>query len=451
MVPRGRIAVLATVFVLAVGHSVAAVRTCPSATTLDSLVTCIHNQMPGRDSNGFQPPGAVEQADWRSVVRLMLAGACDFSLPASLDGIMQIRTFTDAENGRAYCLLMEVLDANTNGKVDRGWGTVIVDPAAARELSHQAPHPISDSTTENEAVGAFKATRSRSLLMAGAHREANPSASPCQGSYELADAAHNVTNMFQAAQVELRAHYGPTPWNVLQWHGMAADTCDGVDVYMSQGMNRAPKAGDRILELRDRMLTHHPSWAIAVPGGGLCALHATDNVQGRLLNGVTEASVCSVAATETTGTFIHIEQDPAFRLASAWATSIEEAWPLLSPSTPGQVPDGGQVPGIPLRVAFAFQDPSRLQLSWGSSCGAAAADYAVYEGQMGAWSSHVPLACTTNGATSATLSPGEGGRYYLVVALTGGVEGSYGMDSTGEDRPRSVSPCVSAFSPAGCP
>jgi hypothetical protein len=407
--------------------------------------------MPGKDSNGFQPPGATEQTGWRTVVRQMLQGTCGFPLPGSVDGIMQIRAFTDSENGKTYCLFMEVLDANGDGKVDRGWGTFIVDPLAVRELSHQASHPISDSTTENEAVGVFKATGSRSYLMAGAHREANSAVSSCQGSYKQADAAHNVANMFQPANDELRAHYATLSWNAIQWHGMAAGTCATVDVYLSQGMNRAPIAGDRILELQDNMLAHHPSWAIEVPGSGACGLNATDNVQGRLLNGVPGGSVCSTAAVDTTGTFIHIEQDPGFRGAGDWTGAIEETWPVLPPRPPGSVPDGWRVPGAPLRIARALPNPAQLVLSWGANCGGGAVDYAVYEGRAGEWTSHIPALCTTGGVTSTTLTPGPGDRYYLVVPHSGGVEGSYGTSSAAVERARSASPCVPASDPQGCP
>src|SRR5262245_53190205 len=81
--------------------------TCASSTTLEELVTCIRNQMPGSGSAGFVVPSATEQAAWRSVVQQMLQGSCDFTLPASLAGIMQLRSFTDAENGRTYCVFME--------------------------------------------------------------------------------------------------------------------------------------------------------------------------------------------------------------------------------------------------------------------------------------------------------------------------------------------------------
>src|SRR5262245_25772792 len=93
--------------------------TCPTATTLDALATCVRNQMPGSGSNKFVAPSAAEQADWRSVVRQMLQGSCNQPLPPSLAGVAQWRTFTDAGNGRTYCLLIEVLDANNDARVDR--------------------------------------------------------------------------------------------------------------------------------------------------------------------------------------------------------------------------------------------------------------------------------------------------------------------------------------------
>src|SRR5437867_1653350 len=86
--------------------------TCSSATTLDALVTCIRNQMPGSGSNGFVAPTATQQADWRWVVRQMLGGSCNFPPPASLSGIVQVRAFTDSVKGKSYCLFMEVQDSD---------------------------------------------------------------------------------------------------------------------------------------------------------------------------------------------------------------------------------------------------------------------------------------------------------------------------------------------------
>jgi phosphoribosylanthranilate isomerase len=302
--------------------------TCSSATTLESLATCIRGQMPVSGSNGFVAPTAAQQTDWRTAVRQMLQGQCGFALPSGLAGIAEVRTFTDSGNGKSYCLLMEVLDANNNGVVDRGWGTFIVDANAARELSHQAPHPISDSTTETQAIGVFKGTSSRSYLMAGAHRNANGSSgSSCQSGYGPADAAHNVAVMVQATNAELMAFYGTRAWTAIQWHGMAADTCSTVEAYLTHGRNVAPASTDKIAVLKNNMLKYHPTWKIETPGTGACSLNATDNTQGRLINGVDPSVVCTTAASTYNGRFVHIEQDPNFRSAADWIPAVIDTWP----------------------------------------------------------------------------------------------------------------------------
>jgi hypothetical protein len=268
---------------------------------------------------------------------------------------MQLRAFTDAGNGRIYCVFMEVLDANNDGKVDRGWGTFIVDPNAVRELSHQAPHPIADSTTENQAVGIFKGTLSRSYLMAGAHRNANSATSPCQSGYLEADAAHNVANMFQPTNEELLNHYGAAAWNAIQWHGMAAETCANVEVYLSHGRNVAAVTGDKILELKNAILAYHPTWKLETPGTGACTLNATDNVQGRRLNGVAAGAVCGTAASSYTGTFLHIEQDPGFRNPNDWVSAVNDTWPVGPQPTP---------PAAPSSLIATAVSRSQINLTW---------------------------------------------------------------------------------------
>jgi hypothetical protein len=84
--------------------------TCPSSKTLDTLVECIRAQMPQVGSNGYVAPTPSQRADWRIVVNQMLQGSCDFAVPVSLNGIVQVRTFTDTGNGRSYCLLMRFVE-----------------------------------------------------------------------------------------------------------------------------------------------------------------------------------------------------------------------------------------------------------------------------------------------------------------------------------------------------
>lgn len=309
------------------GSQAAADLPCAASTTLEALAACIRTQMPKGGSKGFVNPTATEQAGWRAVVSRMLQGLCDPTLPASLNGIMRIKVFTDSDNKRNYCVLMEVLDANNNGIVDRGWGTFIVYHGATRELSHQAPHPITDNTTEIQAITLFKDTASRSYLMAGAPRDANSANSACQSSFKEADAAHNTANMFHATNQELINWYGEASWNAIQWHGMGADTCPRTEVYPSHGVDVTPVATDKISVLRKRLLVHHPIWKVDLPGASACSLNATDNTQGRLINGVAAGSVCGTAAPGYNGRFIHIEQDPDFRNPSAWTNPVKDAWP----------------------------------------------------------------------------------------------------------------------------
>jgi len=80
-----------------------------------------------------------------------------------------------------------------------------------------------------------------------------------------------------------------------------------------------------------------------------------------------------------------------------------------------------------------------ISLSWDPSCSPDDSDYAVYEGELGDFATHVPIDqefCTTNGLTQTTFTPQPDSRYYLVVPQTAVGEGSYGATSGG--TPRSV-------------
>jgi len=301
--------------------------TCSSSTTLDALVMCIRTQMPQSGSNGYVAPTNAERADWQSMVRQMLQGMCDFAPPAGLSGRVAVRTFTDTSNGRSYCLLMEVRDQNGNGVVDSGFGTFITYNNASRQLSHQAVHPIADSTTESQALAVFRDTDSRSFLMAGAHRDANSAASSCRPSFPESDASHNSNTMVQATNEALLAYYGTMPWFAIQWHGMAQSTCPMTDVYPSHGRDAATAPTDKISMLRQNVVAAHPTWDLDLPGSGMCSLNATENVAGRLLNGVPPENVCTMEASSQTQRFVHIEQDPNFRTAADWAGPIMSTFP----------------------------------------------------------------------------------------------------------------------------
>ncbi len=299
---------------------------CMTSTSLESLISCIRENMPRSGTNSFVVPTEQERRDWRTAVQQILAGACDFSLPVSLTTNFTVQTFIDAGNNRSYCVLMETADGNNDGFVDRGWGTFIVYNNALRELSHQAPHPISDSSTEMQAITLFKETSSRSYLLAGTHRDANSALSSCISGRRESDASHNSATVFQATNEELAAFYAARQWNAIQWHGMSADTCLDAEVYLSHGFSNAPPLDSKIAQLRNELLRIHPLWKAEVPGSNLCTLNATTNVQGRLLNSVDANNVCNLEADIYKDIFIHIEQDPNFRSPADWIEAVNNTW-----------------------------------------------------------------------------------------------------------------------------
>jgi hypothetical protein len=321
-------------------HAQAATLSCSTATTLETLVDCISNQMPKDSSNGFVVPTTTQKTDFKSVVTSMLQGRCNFALPSSISANMAIRTFTDSSNGKNYCLLMEVKSTVKTGFVDKGWGTFIVDPTSTRLISHNAPHPKfdvntsgseGDSYTEREAIRIFKQSNSRSYLMAGSRRSANKVASSCQSGYWKSDCAHNTDNMYYPTYEAMYAYYGTTDWLAIEWHGKSSSTCSN-DMFLSMGLNATPTAGSKVLILQSKIQLQKPNWVVQTPSNS-CSLNGTDNTAGRLLNGVATNNVCGTSATTASGKFMQIEQTSTLigadlnGSASAWANAIIAAFP----------------------------------------------------------------------------------------------------------------------------
>lgn len=306
---------------------------CAASNTLEELGACIAAKMPRRDTGGYVVPLKQVQEAWKQVTAQMLAGKCDdIVLPDNLKIAYTVGTFTDKQNNAKYCVLMETRDENNDNRVDRAWGTFIVNNQPTRELSIQAPHPIYDIATETQAVAVFKGVNARSLLLAGSHREANPARTTCQPSTGEgeADAAHNDSSLFFIATQALLEYYNANgkDWTAIQFHGMGASSCPGVDAFLSYGVASAPKPGDKILELRANIAQRNPQWVITVYGDTpACNLTGSTNVQGRLLNNVPAGQVCTLEASTYTGKFIHIEQKTNLRAAIVdWIAAINATW-----------------------------------------------------------------------------------------------------------------------------
>lgn len=78
--------------------------TCPSSTTLESLVTCIRTQMPQSGSNGFVAPTSTQRADWRTIVNQILQGSCDLQFqPVSTASCRSKHSRTRATDESTVC------------------------------------------------------------------------------------------------------------------------------------------------------------------------------------------------------------------------------------------------------------------------------------------------------------------------------------------------------------
>jgi hypothetical protein len=112
----------------------------------------------------------------------------------------------------------------------------------------------------------------------------------------------------------------------------------------------------------------------------------------------------------------------------------------VAPAPAGEVPDGDRVSGTPLRMQIVFGNA--LRLTWSRSCYFADTDFAVYRGQIGNFTSHEPVTCSSGGQTSLIFGPPPEDSYFLVVPTNPNREGSYGRDSTGAERPQASDACL---------
>jgi hypothetical protein len=372
------------------GHRASSL-SCPQASTLHDLVICIGNQIPGASSEGYVPPTAAQQLDFRGVVTKMLNGYCDFSLPPSIAAAMRLRVVTDKSDNKPYCVLMEAEDADGDAFVDLGWGAFIVDPAGSREVIHEAPHPRADLETEVQAVDIFKGTSSRAFLMGGAHRNANHAPSACDSNYKEADCAHNSASMFYAAVLAINAFYGKRSHVQIQWHGMSEATCQGVDAHASHGLSAAPAHDALLHTLRFHATQYNPAWRISFPGEGSCHLNATDNIAGRFLNGLAEGDVCSGDAQAAQDKFLHIEQHLTHRKADNWIAPIKDTFPVTRPAPPATL--------------FATASKGTVTLSWTASSGASGYDVLRTDARNG-HATVIASTIMTTGFEDTTATPG---------------------------------------------
>ncbi len=141
-----------------------------------------------------------------------------------------------------------------------------------------------------------------------------------------------------------------------------------------------------------------------------------------------------------------------------WRPDPPWAPPLNSPYNFSVTLDGPQ-PGLPsgridmqdvLSQLQITKDGANLTFNWGDSCIGDDTDFAIFHGSIDEIGTHEPFTCSTGGSNDLTAPAPDGSRYFLVTPHNGIVGGSYGMTSSGAERPKGSPVCLPRFLGA-CP
>ncbi len=114
----------------------------------------------------------------------------------------------------------------------------------------------------------------------------------------------------------------------------------------------------------------------------------------------------------------------------AMATLESGQLPIL-PASPGEASG----PASPMLVTGYSSPSGAISVSYGPACGAI--DHTIYYGDLSqvATMSFSGQACSLGTSAAATFNPGSGSFFWVIVGNDAVVEGSYGKNSSGVERP----------------
>ncbi len=230
------------------------------------------------------------------------------------------RVFALEDQGDDILVVAE-LDAIGNAAPRVFYGTYAARRHRARvtrDLVVQAPHPLADTNTEDEAAALFSSARAEIFMMAGTHRCASSKTSGCDGTTDVCsagtaapfretDAAHSTKNPFWGVHAAL-SQARPSPF--VQVHTNDASCPDAL---LSDGSGTFSDAGPTA---NLAAALEQAGTVVGRCGAGYptttCKLCAIDNVEARFTAGASEAAACTKMGT-TYGRLVHIEQKPRLR------------------------------------------------------------------------------------------------------------------------------------------
>ncbi len=301
----------------------------PECTTpvLDAL-TATAIDLPARDSGGYVVPTSGALDSMRSSVSMLIGGDLSGAgTSADAAGYVLCR-------GTGTASMLALWRPLTAGL---GQPVIVLRMGSARSLVIEAPHPIAETNTLEEAVSLFVALEARALLVAGTHRCANSVFSPCTGStsfclaagtesFRESDMGHVVASHFEVAHEEIADRFPTTL--VVSVHGQSDDgvsLSNGTMDPISYDSPVARLARALAVELTGQRISTCNDWPGA-PDRDATRLCGTFVVQGRYVNGALPA--CTTTSESATDRFISLEQSLAVRdSVPAVIRAFEAAFP----------------------------------------------------------------------------------------------------------------------------
>lgn len=287
------------------------------AMSLEHLLKSIILDIPDEDAPvDYVAPTGAQRGFWQTALGQLLQGQYANAATTLANNNLGYRLTQYPAGGKTYYILSK------DGLSGNYWGTYVFNPTATRNcLSFQAPHPIHDVMTGEQATYLFRQLDAHSLMIAGAHRCISADTSGCAGTtdacggnapFRKSDLAHTLESVFHSTTETLAANLATRRF--IQMHGFGMETGDP-NFIISNGTRQTP-AADYVYQLGEA-LESAGSWTYEAPhlNTSYNKLIATTNTQGRFLNNYNQGDICTGTnvSTSVSGRFLHIEQFNAMR------------------------------------------------------------------------------------------------------------------------------------------
>lgn len=282
------------------------------ATPFDHFMKSIILDIPDETSPiAYIVPSPTQRSTWQTAIGQILQGQYANAATTLNTNALGYRLTQFSASGSTYYI------ASKDGSSGNYWGTYVFNPNAVRScLSLQAPHPVHDAMTGEQATYMFQHVGAHSLMVSGAHRCLSDDPSGCHGTtdacgsdvpYRISDPAHTLESVFQTTTEVLANNLAARRF--IQLHGFGQNT-DDPEFIISNGTRQTPNR-DFVEQVGDALHTGG-NWDYKAPHLDTTynKLIATSNTQGRFLNNYDQGDICSGnrVSTSVTGRFLHIEQ-----------------------------------------------------------------------------------------------------------------------------------------------